>query len=136
MLNRSGKTVSIYEVTGFVGTALPRAMAPNNITNAFKKIGIFPYDPHVFSNDDFLPSSVSERSFPSSMTTEEANNVAGPSQSSLREVNAVANKDSSGTPPRLMIDEDPQSTAHEKEVADGVLKQFKSPAEIRGKPSV
>jgi len=31
-----------------------------------------------------------------------------------------------------MIDEDPQSTAHEKEVADGVLRQFKSPEEIRG----
>lgn len=110
-----------------------RAMTPNNIINAFKKTAIFPYDPHVFSDDDFLPSSVSERPFPSSVTTEESDNIAGPSQS-LRKVNAVANKDLSGTPMRLMIVEDLHSMAHEKEIAEGVPRQFKSPAEIRGYP--
>ncbi|XP_071554593.1 uncharacterized protein [Temnothorax nylanderi] len=46
---------------------------------------------------------------------------------------SVAN-DSSGTPSKILIDKDLQSTAQEKEVADEVPSQFKSPAEIRGYP--
>ncbi|XP_071637762.1 uncharacterized protein [Temnothorax longispinosus] len=44
---------------------------------------------------------------------------------------SVAN-DSSGTPSKILIDKDLQSTAQEKEAADEVPSQFKSPAEIRG----
>ena len=61
MMSHPGKTVSIYEIAGFVGTALPSAMTPNNTINAFKKTGIFPYNSHAFRDDDFLPSLVSER---------------------------------------------------------------------------
>ncbi|XP_071628705.1 uncharacterized protein [Temnothorax longispinosus] len=46
---------------------------------------------------------------------------------------SVAN-DSSGTPSKILIDKDLQSTAQEKEAADEVPSQFKSPAEIRGYP--
>lgn len=41
MMSHPGKTVSIYEIARFVGTALTRAMTPNNIIHAFKKTGIF-----------------------------------------------------------------------------------------------
>ncbi|XP_071628144.1 uncharacterized protein [Temnothorax longispinosus] len=46
---------------------------------------------------------------------------------------SVAN-DSSSTPSKILIDKDLQSTAQEKEAADEVPSQFKSPAEIRGYP--
>ncbi|XP_018351929.1 PREDICTED: uncharacterized protein LOC108754243 isoform X2 [Trachymyrmex septentrionalis] len=61
MISHPGKTISIYEIAGFVGTALPSAMTPNSIINAFKNTGIFPYNSHAFRDDDFLPSLVSER---------------------------------------------------------------------------
>ena len=39
-------------------------MTPINIASAFKKPEIFPFDRHIFSDDDFLPSMVTERSMP------------------------------------------------------------------------
>ena len=57
MMSHSEKTVSIYEIAGFVGIALPSAMTPNNIINTLKKTGIFPYNSHAFRDDDFLEFS-------------------------------------------------------------------------------
>ncbi|KAK9685192.1 hypothetical protein QE152_g38235 [Popillia japonica] len=36
-------------------------MLPGNITAAFKKCGIYPYDRHIFTDVDLLPSSVTDR---------------------------------------------------------------------------
>ncbi|KYN05191.1 Chromobox protein like protein 1 [Cyphomyrmex costatus] len=76
MLSHPGKIVSIHEVAGFVGTSLPCAMTPNNIINAFRKTGIFPFNLHAFS-DDFLPSLISERPHAIDVSTEETDNVTG-----------------------------------------------------------
>ncbi|KAF9797287.1 hypothetical protein SFRURICE_006269 [Spodoptera frugiperda] len=45
-------------------SAYLKAMMPINITNAFKKCGIFPHDNSVFTEEDFLPSSVTDRPEP------------------------------------------------------------------------
>lgn len=91
--------------------ALPRALTPNNIINAFKKTGIFPLDEHVFTDDAFLPSSVSDRPVPSNFLIEQIESIAG----------------SSGL--ASTIESSPITLA-----GDGVPKRFKSPAEIRGYP--
>ncbi|KAJ8917077.1 hypothetical protein NQ315_012996 [Exocentrus adspersus] len=64
MIKNPGQTVSIYEVAEFVSKAHDRSMTPQNIRAGFRKTGIFPFDQAIFSDDDFLPSSVSDRPMP------------------------------------------------------------------------
>lgn len=62
--NNPGKTMSIYEIPGIVKHAWPLAATPNNIMNAFNKAGISPYNPEIFTDEDFAPSFVTDRPMP------------------------------------------------------------------------
>lgn len=64
MLRHPGSSMTIYTVAECVGEAYARAMTPINITAAFKKCGIFPYNPDIFTDLDFLPSDVTDRPQP------------------------------------------------------------------------
>lgn len=64
MLRNPGKPVTIYDIGEIVGVAFHKVMTPSNITNAFKKCGIFPFDRELFDDLDFLPSSVTDRPCP------------------------------------------------------------------------
>lgn len=90
MLQHPGKTISIYDVAGLLGTAFDRAMTPANIKSGFRKTGIFPFDRHIFTDEDFLPSEVTNRPLdgPSNATlSTSAIHVyqAGPSNETLTE---------------------------------------------------
>ncbi|CAH2095091.1 unnamed protein product [Euphydryas editha] len=61
MLQNPGKPVTIYEIARFIGHAYPRSMTPLNISAAFAKCGIFPFNKDIFSDEDFMPSSVTDR---------------------------------------------------------------------------
>lgn len=61
MLNNPGKTISIHEIGGLLGEAFPKAFNPTNIISGFRVSGVFPFNPDVFSEDEFLPSSVTDR---------------------------------------------------------------------------
>lgn len=65
-----GIPVTIYQVASFVGVAYPRSMTPINIAAAFKKTGIFPFDRHVFNEEDFLSSQVTERLLVDTLNTD------------------------------------------------------------------
>lgn len=45
--------MSIYNVAECVGMAFLKYMTPLNITHAFKKCGIFPFDENIFTEVDF-----------------------------------------------------------------------------------
>lgn len=47
-----------------VEMAYMKSMTPVNITQAFKKCGIFPFDSDIFAEVDFLPSTVTDRPKP------------------------------------------------------------------------
>ncbi|CAH2230624.1 jg19530 [Pararge aegeria aegeria] len=64
--NNPGKSMSIYEIPGIVRHAWPLSSTPDNITNAFKKVGISPFDPDIFKDEDYTPCLVTE--FPMSHT--------------------------------------------------------------------
>lgn len=68
MLRNPGVPVTIYELGSFIGEAYQKAMTPTTISNAFRKTGIFPFDRNVFSDVDFLPSSVTDRPDPGERT--------------------------------------------------------------------
>lgn len=61
MRNNVGKRMTIYDIPGLVKNALPMALTPKNITAGFACTGIWPFNPDVFSDDDFAPSSVTDR---------------------------------------------------------------------------
>lgn len=62
--NNPGKTMSIYEIPEIVRYALPLAVTPINVMSAFRKTGIWPYDPNVFTEDDYASSYITDRLLP------------------------------------------------------------------------
>ena len=56
--------MTIYDISENLGIAYTRAFTSQNIQNGFKAAGIFPYNPYVFSDVDFLCSYVSDRPIP------------------------------------------------------------------------
>ena len=60
IVGHPGRTMTIYDIAGVVGTAFPRAMTPENILSGFRVSGISPFDRFIFNEDDFLPSAVTD----------------------------------------------------------------------------
>ncbi|XP_046685938.1 uncharacterized protein LOC124371633 [Homalodisca vitripennis] len=56
-----GNTVSIYDIPTVVRTALPKAATPSNIQAGFRSTGIWEFNKHIFTEEDFLCSSVTDR---------------------------------------------------------------------------
>ncbi|KAK3911895.1 Pogo transposable element with KRAB domain [Frankliniella fusca] len=52
-----GKNVTIYHIASFVNVAMGKAMTPATILSGFRKCGIFPYNPDVFTEADYLSAS-------------------------------------------------------------------------------
>lgn len=75
LLHHPGCRVSIYEIAAFVKFAHENAMTPANILSGFQKTGIFPFNKFVFSEQDFLASSVTDISNSDDMPIQE--NCAG-----------------------------------------------------------
>lgn len=64
MTNHPGQTMTIYDIPGIISQALPLAANPSNIINGFKATGVFPFNPDVFQDIDFMPSYVTDRPYP------------------------------------------------------------------------
>lgn len=77
LLRNPGKPVTIYDLGEIIGSAFQKAMTPRNITNAFAKCGIYPFERHIFTEEDFLPSSVTDRPCPEDLQ-DEANTTPDP----------------------------------------------------------
>nr|CAI5816983.1 unnamed protein product [Callosobruchus analis] len=69
MLSNPGKTVTIYNIPGFVKTVMSQTFSQDNILSGFKKAGIHPFNPDVFSDEDFLCSAVTDKDCPQRETT-------------------------------------------------------------------
>lgn len=63
-LDSHATPLTIYQIAGCVKKAWERSMTPQNIIAGFQKTGIFPFDKHVFTDADFLPSSITDRPIP------------------------------------------------------------------------
>lgn len=62
--NNPGKTMSIYDIPGIVRDALPLAATPKNIQSGFRVSGLYPINRHIFNDDEFLTSAVTDRPTP------------------------------------------------------------------------
>lgn len=61
MTSNPGQTVTIYNVAEFAKNAYYSAFNMRNITSGFKNTGIYPLNKNIFTEDDFLPSAVTDR---------------------------------------------------------------------------
>ena len=64
-LQRQGERVTLKNIFCIFGKAFIKAAKMETAVNAFKKCGIFPYNPSVFSPSDFAPSRDEFSSAPS-----------------------------------------------------------------------
>lgn len=63
MLRYPGKPITIYDISEIAGYAYPLAFSKTNMISGFAVTGIWPLNPNIFSADEFLSSSVTDRSF-------------------------------------------------------------------------
>ncbi|KAK3907340.1 Protein TOPAZ1 [Frankliniella fusca] len=67
-----GKKVTMHHVSSFVKTAMEKAMTPGTILAGFRKCGIFPYNPDVFTEADFLAAAPFKKPDDNTPTPDEA----------------------------------------------------------------
>lgn len=77
LMQNPGKTFTIYNVAASVGYAFEKSMTPSNIISSFKKTGIFPFDEEIFTEVDFMCSSVTDRSEPETENASDVVNTQG-----------------------------------------------------------
>ena len=58
MRNHPGQTLSIYDLPSILGTAWPKAFTISNIQSGFRVAGIYPFNPFIFSDEEFSPSTI------------------------------------------------------------------------------
>lgn len=58
LINHPGRRITIHEIADLVGQAYPFAFSTNNVLSGFSTVGIYPYNPNVFTEDDFAAASV------------------------------------------------------------------------------
>src|SRR5678816_2470279 len=64
MVSHPGKRISFYDMAGIFGTAYLRTATPEKAVNGFKCSGLWPFDPEVFTDDDFQAATVTEEALP------------------------------------------------------------------------
>lgn len=61
MVNYPGRKITDYDIGKLFNEAYNRTANVGNAVNGFKACGIEPFNPHVFSDSDFLSAAVTER---------------------------------------------------------------------------
>ena len=86
MRSHPGQTVSIYNVPEIAAEAWLTAATPKNIQGGFRAAGVMPFNPEIFSEEDFAPSHVTDRDLPSSAASRSASANPGGSRTDPRSV--------------------------------------------------
>ena len=77
MVRNPGKTLTIYNIAELVGSAWIRGARPENIIAGFRASGIWPLDRHVFTDDEFTPSQVTDRPMQAAPAPEPQSSTSG-----------------------------------------------------------
>lgn len=136
MLQHPGIPMTIYDSAGRISEALEKSFTPSNIIAGFRKSGIHPFNPEIFTEADFLTSFVTDRPNPSEPQiheeTENEGSQPGSSHTadfSLQEEGKKEENDQAQIQTARSLNEKtpPKST----QMADA---NFISPIDIRGFP--
>ena len=60
MVNHPGRGIAEFEITKFFRAAYERAATMQNSVSGFQSTGIVPFNPNIFGDSDFAPTSVTE----------------------------------------------------------------------------
>ena len=60
-LSHPGDTLSLYYVAGLSNKAFVKSCTLENITSSFRRTGIFSFNSEIFTEDEFLPSTVTDQ---------------------------------------------------------------------------
>ena len=61
MLMHPGQPITIYDFAELIGKAFPKAFSQSNILKGFEVSGLYPFNEHVFEENEFLTSYVTDR---------------------------------------------------------------------------
>ena len=64
MMQHPAMPITIYEMAALMGKAWLQAVTPQNIQSGFRASGVWPFNPHIFTEADFMPSAVTDRPNP------------------------------------------------------------------------
>lgn len=95
--------MTIYDIPSILARAAPLALTPVNIMAGFKVSGIFPLNPEIFTDSDFMPSYFTDRPAPAVPNLETTNNPEQtsnfPEQSTVHSLNSNPPKASNPSTP-------------------------------------
>jgi len=60
MHNNPGKRITIYDIPNISSGVIISATTPKNILNGFSVSGVWPFNRDAFSEDDYVPSTVTD----------------------------------------------------------------------------
>lgn len=75
MSRNPGQTITIYNISEIFGIAFEKSMTAKNIKSGFSRTGIFPFDPTIFNEEDFMRCEVTNRPYVQLASEELAPNI-------------------------------------------------------------
>ncbi|KAK9728861.1 DDE superfamily endonuclease [Popillia japonica] len=69
MNNNPGRTVTTFQISKIFSEAYLKASVPSNAINGFKKAGIVPFNPDIFSDAEFAAAEVTEEPYEAARET-------------------------------------------------------------------
>lgn len=70
LVNHPGRVITQYQIAEIFGQAYEKTATMGKGVNGFRVCGIFPFNRDVFSEDDFIPSLVTDQQIPEANTTQ------------------------------------------------------------------
>lgn len=125
LLNHPGRVITSYQIAEIFGKAYEKTATMGKGIKGFEVCGIFPVNRNVFSDDDFLPSSVTDQPLPVDNSDEDLGlQVQIPTEHNAADVTDQA-ESTFDEPDRGEINEEVTTP-----VRENMVKQRTSPADV------
>lgn len=89
MKQNPGKTATLYNVAEIAGLAYPKAFTLNNITSGFRATGVYPFNPDIFQEHEYLSSYVTDLPFVDGSKNEPSGQPASFNLNSTKPIPAI-----------------------------------------------
>ena len=86
MASFPGQPLTIYYNAELAGKTFSKAFCQENIVSSIKKIGVYPLNPDIFTEDMFLPAAVTDNNAVSMLTEQPTNST---SDDGLQDINVL-----------------------------------------------
>ena len=64
MVTNPGRRITIHDMAGLTGKAFLRSAVPERAINGFRTCGLWPFDPNIFTDVDFVAAEMTEEDMP------------------------------------------------------------------------